>query len=96
MTKNKILEIKIIFEYIFKNIKNKLKTFHISHRLFFYKTSKNNFQKPFFRTHSRKQSSNGPKCLNFVHQTHHYHFFLYYMKIKCLNFIHHTHVTTIY
>ena len=53
MIKNKALLTKVISKTCLKNIKNGLKTFRVSNRFSFYKTSMNNFQKPlklFFKT----------------------------------------------
>ena len=54
--KNKTLDIKIIL----KNIKNMLKTFQISNKLLFYKTSYNIFQKLFFCTVFKSSYQIGP------------------------------------
>ena len=60
MIKNKALNIKIIF----KNIKNRLKTFQFSNIPLFYKTFKNRFQKQFlkiiFQNYFKKQLPNKP------------------------------------
>ena len=49
MIKNKTLNIKFIFKIYSKILKICVKYFRFSNKLLFHKTSKNNFQKLFFR-----------------------------------------------
>ena len=50
MTKNKVVDIKIIFKAYFKLLKIGQKHFRFPNKLLFYKTPKNSFQKLFLKT----------------------------------------------